>query len=169
MAASRTLVTFCITSSTYSSAHDPSTQPPSIQRHMSSASNALAFQQVNLFFFGGRFSDSLFCNSLGYGTMITQFPGVRYPPVGITFEKAAADKREVYHRTGFTSDEGWLLHSLSSVRSSTENASKSTYPFFFVSLIPYSSAQTLKSRAMATGFRFLASSTTRSNILSKSS
>ena len=38
--------------------------------------------------------------------MITQCAGVRHPPAGITFEKAAADEVEVY---GFTSDEGWLL------------------------------------------------------------
>ena len=52
---------------------------------------------------------SLFCNSPSYGTMITQCAGVRHPPAGITFENAAAYKREVYHRTSFTSDEGWLL------------------------------------------------------------
>ena len=34
---------------------------------------------------------------------------VRHPPAGITFKKATADEREVYHRTGFISNEGWLL------------------------------------------------------------
>ena len=58
---------------------------------------------------------------------------------------------------------------LSSVRSSTKNASKSVYPLFFISLLPHPTAQTLKSPAMAAGLRFLASSTIRSNILSKSS
>ena len=41
--------------------------------------------------------------------MITQCVDVRHPPAGIIFEKVAADEREVYHRTGFTFDEGWLL------------------------------------------------------------
>ena len=50
-----------------------------------------------------------FYNSPGYGTMITQCACVRHPPAGITFEKAAVDEREVYHRTGYTSNEGWLL------------------------------------------------------------
>ena len=56
MAASQALVTFRITSFTFSSADDPSAQPPSRQRRMASTSKALAFQSVNLFFFGGRFS-----------------------------------------------------------------------------------------------------------------
>ena len=41
--------------------------------------------------------------------MITQCAGVRHLPARNTFEKAAADERGVYHRAGFTSDEGWLL------------------------------------------------------------
>ena len=104
MVVSQALVTFRITSSTFSSADDPSAQPPSIQRRIASASKALAFQPVNLFFFGGWFSDAL-C----FATMITQCAGFRHPPADITFEKTAADEHEVYHRTGFTFDEGWLL------------------------------------------------------------
>ena len=48
--------------------------------------------------FGGRFSDSLFCNYPAYGTMITQCAVVRKTPAG-TFEKVVADERKVYHRS----------------------------------------------------------------------
>ena len=59
--------------------------------------------------------------------------------------------------------------SLSSVRSSTKNASKSHCPLLFVSLLPHSTAQALKSPAMTTVLRSLACSTIWSSILSNSS
>ena len=65
MAISQALVTFRIMSFTFTLADDPLAQPPSMQRRTASASKVLAFQPVNLFFFGGRFSDS-FCFATHY-------------------------------------------------------------------------------------------------------
>ena len=160
MAASQALVTFYITSSTFSSADDPSVQPPSIQRRMASALKALAFQPVNYFVFGGRFSDSpsLFC--ISPGTMIThvsvqvsdtlqQVLPLRKPL--LTNVRSIIELASPLMKVGFSP-------SLSSVKSSTEKASKSVCPPFFVSLLPHPTAQALKSPAMATGLRFQASS-----------